>query len=255
MQTYSRITLDIDIHEIIYPADGNWKKKSETKGIDLKKMLGKRFDNPVNPSTERLNRTIYAHPAQFTIEYALSQLWMHLGIKPDAIVGHSMGEYLAACVAGVMSLEDALRLVSIRAKLANELPKAAMLAVMLPEAELLPLIKGNLSIALINGPNLCVVAGPLSDMASFEDVLKDKKVIYRPVQNAHAFHSKMMDPIVNDFEAEVRRVHLKEPKIPFISNVTGTWISPKEATNPSLLGDAFEPYGSFQRRAAKHVEA
>jgi len=224
--------LDIDIHEIIYPEGGNWKRKTENKGIDLKKMLGKQPNDPVDPSTEKLNRTIYAHPAQFTIEYALAQFWMHLGVKPDAIVGHSMGEYVAACIAGVFSLEDALRLVATRAKLANALPQGGMLAVMLTEDELLPLLTGEMSLSLINGPNLCVVAGPVSEVAAFEDLLNEKGVIYRPVQNAHAFHSKMMDPIVNDFEAEVRQVHLREPKIPFISNVAGTWISREEATSP-----------------------
>jgi hypothetical protein len=108
-----------------------------------------------------------------------------------------------------------------------------MLAVTLPEPEILPLLSEDLSISLINGPNLCVVAGPVDAMAAFEKMLNEKGVICRHVQNAHAFHSRMLNPIVEAFEAEVRKVPLNAPQIPFISNVTGTWISSAEATDPA----------------------
>src|SRR6059036_1379648 len=117
-----------------------------------------------------------------------------------------MGEYVAACLAGVLSLENALRLIAVRAKLVNELPQGAMLAVMLPEPELLPLLPGELSISLINGPRLCVVAGPVAAVAEFERMLNEKNVICRNVQNAHAFHSRMLDPIARTFEEEVGKV-------------------------------------------------
>ena len=169
----------------------------------------------------------------FTIEYALARLWQSLGITPDAIVGHSMGEYVAACLAGVLSLEDALRLIATRAKLVDELPRGAMLAVTLPENELLPLLPEDLSISLINGPNLCVVAGPVAAVAEFEKMLTARSVICRHVQNAHAFHSRMLDPIVNAFQAEVNKVRLNEPRIPYISNVSGKWITGREATDPA----------------------
>jgi acyl transferase domain-containing protein len=218
--------LGIDIRSVIYPQDQSWKQLAKPKGIDLKKMLGRKTDTP-------LNQTPFAQPALFTIEYAMSRVWQSLGITPDAIVGHSMGEYVAACLAGVLSLEDALRLIATRARLVNELPQGAMLAVTLSENELLPLLPGNLSLCLINGPRLCVVAGPVAAVAEFEKVLYEKGVICRHIQNAHAFHSRMLDPIVNAFEEDVKRVRLHPPTIPYISNVTGTWITPEDATRPA----------------------
>ena len=224
--------LGMDIREIIYPRSLSWRQ-GRTKGIDLKKMLGRKSDETETPEAKRLNQTLCAQPALFTIEYALARLWEVLGVRPNAIVGHSMGEYVAACLAGVLSLEDALRLIATRAKLVHELPQGAMLAVTLPEHDLLPLLGESLSIALINGPTLCVVAGPVEAMAAFERLLNKKGVICRQVQNAHAFHSRMLDPIVVAFEAEVRKVPLNEPRVPFISNVTGTWITSAQATDPA----------------------
>ncbi len=154
---------------------------------------------PEDPDATNLNTTLFAQPALFTIEYAMARLWQSLGITPDAIVGHSMGEYVAACLAGVLSLEDALRLIATRAKLVNELPQGAMLAVTLPERELLSFLPADLSISLINGPGLCVVAGPVAAVAEFERMLTARSVICRHVQNAHAFHSRMLDPIVKAF--------------------------------------------------------
>src|SRR5205814_9383689 len=164
--------------------------------------------------------------------YAMTRLWQSLGVIPDAIVGHSMGEYVAACVAGVLSLEDALRLIVTRARLVNELPQGAMLAVTLPEKELLPLLPEDLSISLINGPRLCVVAGPVAAVTGFERMLNEKSIICRHVQNAHAFHSRMLDPIVKALEEEVNKVQLNAPRIPYISNVSGAWIDGRVAENP-----------------------
>jgi acyl transferase domain-containing protein/acyl carrier protein len=225
--------LGTDIRKMIYPDGQPWKSEGKSKGIDLKKMLGRGTDAPEDHNATEMNKTLFAQPALFTIEYALARLWQSLGTTPAAIVGHSMGEYVAACLAGVLSLEDALRLIATRARLVNDLPQGAMLAVTLPEKELLPLLTGDLSISLINGPALCVVAGPAAEVAEFERVLNEKHIISRRVQNAHAFHSRMLSPIVGAFEREVRKVQLSEPGIPFISNVTGRWITKRDATNPS----------------------
>jgi len=225
--------LGIDIRNIIYPNSQSWKKEGKPKGIDLKQMLGRKTAAPVDQDAANLNQTLSAQPALFTIEYAMTRLWQSLGITPDAIVGHSMGEYVAACLAGVLSLEDALRLIATRARLVNELPQGAMLAVTLPEHELLPLLPDGLSISLINGPRLCVAAGPAVAVAEFERMLNEKSIICRHVRNAHAFHSRMLDPIVKAFQAEMTQVQLKEPTIPYISNVSGTWITGREATDPA----------------------
>lgn len=225
--------IGMDIRDIIYPNGKSWKRDRTTKGIDLKKMLGRKTDELENEDTRNLNQTQFAQPALFTIEYAMVRLWQSLGIRADAIFGHSMGEYVAACVAGVFSLDDALHLIATRAKLVSGLPQGAMLAVVLPENELLPLLSEDLSISLINGPSLCVVAGPIAAMAEFERKLNARSILCRQVQNGHAFHSRMLDPVVKAFEKEVSKVRLNAPTIPYISNVTGGWITSSEATNPA----------------------
>jgi acyl transferase domain-containing protein len=225
--------LGIDIRSIMYPQSRSWKREGKSKGIDLKKMLGRNAAAPMDQDAQTLHQTLFAQPALFTIEYAIARLWQSLGVAPDAIVGHSMGEYVAACLAGVLSLDDALRLIATRARLVNALPQGAMLAVTLPEDELLPLLPEGLSISLINGPRLCVVAGPVAAVAELERTLNARSIICRHVQNAHAFHSRMLDPIVQAFEEEVNKVRLGEPTVPYISNVTGTWITRSEATRPA----------------------
>ena len=228
--------IGIDIRKILYPPHRRWKNVGQSKGVDLKRMLGGKTDEPEDPDSKTLNGTLLGHPALFTVEYAAARLWQSLGIAPDAIVGHSMGEYVAACLAGVFSLDDALRLIAVRAKLVSELPEGAMLAVMMPEGELRPLLPSNVFISLINGPNLCVIAGAIDAVGEFERLLTEREIIFRPVRNGHAFHSRMLDPIVTAYEAEVRQVQLRAPLIPYISNVTGDWITREEATDPAYWG-------------------
>lgn len=225
--------LGCDILSLLYPASQSWKRSGTGKGIDLKKMLGRQGEGAHDAEAQRLNRTLFAQPALFAIEYATACLWQSLGITADAIVGHSMGEYVAACLAGVLSLEDALYLIAARAKLVDALPQGAMLAVALPEAELTALLPEELSIALINGANLCVVAGPVAAVAQFEKTLSAQEIIYRPVQNGHAFHSKMLEPMAQAFADVVAGVRLHEPRLPYVSNVTGAWITKTEATSPA----------------------
>ncbi len=225
--------LGVDIRQVLYPASQSWRQALQAKGIDLKRMLGSSADGPPDPDTLRLSATLYSQPALFTIEYAMARQWAALGVTPGAIVGHSMGEYVAACLSGVLSLADALRLIAVRAKLVNELAQAPMLAVMLSEEELLAQLPADLSISLINGPAHCVVAGPPDSVAAFERTLTAKGVIARRVQNGHAFHTRLMEPVASAFEEEVRKVSLSAPKIPYVSNVTGTWITAADATDPT----------------------
>lgn len=225
--------LGVDIRHVIYPASESWKQVAQAKGIDLKRMLGRAADDPPDDDTIRLNATFFSQPALFTIEYAMARLWASLGVTPGALIGHSMGEYVAACLAGVLSPEDALRLIAVRARLVDALPQAVMLAVMLPEEELLPQLPADLCVSLINGPSHCVIAGPPESMAAFERTLTERGVIARRVQNGHAFHTRLMDPVVREFEAEVAKARLSPPRVPYISNVTGTWITAADATDPS----------------------
>lgn len=224
--------LETDIRQILYPPGDAWKRVAAAPGIDLKRMLGRTSAEPEDPDTARLNTTLFAQPALFTIEYATARLWLSLGVAPDALLGHSMGEYVAACLAGVFSLRDALRLVASRAKLVNDLPEAVMLAVMLPEEELRAFLPEDLQVSLLNGPAHCVVAGAPQPAAEFEQTLSARGVIYRRVQNGHAFHTRQMEQIFEPFRAELRTVKLREPTIPYLSNVTGDWITPRQATDP-----------------------
>ncbi|HEX5613366.1 MAG TPA: SDR family NAD(P)-dependent oxidoreductase, partial [Burkholderiales bacterium] len=225
--------LGLDLRGLLYPPQAITPGKKASTKIDLKKMLGRDDESSHDPRAAQLNQTRFAQPALFATEYALAKLWQSLGIEPQAIVGHSLGEYTAACLAGVFSLEDALRVVAVRAQLVNELPLGGMLAVNLSEEELRPLLHGNLSISLVNGPRLCVVAGPLEEVGHFETALGQQKVICRRVRNGHAFHSSMLEPIVGRLEAELRQVKLSAPKIPFLSNVSGSWIDARQATDPA----------------------
>jgi acyl transferase domain-containing protein len=144
-----------------------------------------------------------------------------------------VGEYVAATLAGVFTVEDALALVATRGRLIMGLPGGAMLSVRLAEAELAPLLTDAVSLAAVNGPTLCTVAGPHDAIASLEAELANRSVISKRVRTSHAFHSSMMDPILGAFEARVRQVPLSLPTLPFMSSVTGTWITATEATDPA----------------------
>ncbi|MEM8780471.1 MAG: type I polyketide synthase, partial [Cyanobacteria bacterium P01_G01_bin.49] len=184
------------------------------------------------PPASSLQSTIYAQPALFVIEYALAKLWMAWGIQPDAMIGHSIGEYVAATLAGIFSLEDALNLVAIRGKLMQECPSGAMLSVALGETEVKTWLSPDLSLAAVNAPQLCAVSGTERAIAALQKRLESQGVACRRLHTSHAFHSAMMEPILKKFQAQVARISLHSPQIPFISNVSGTWIKETEATDP-----------------------
>ncbi len=182
---------------------------------------------------EQLKQTYITQPALFAIEYALAQLWMAWGVHPQVLIGHSIGEYVAATIAGVFTLEEALKLVAIRGQLMQQLPTGKMLSIALSEEEVKPLLGDELAIAAINSPRLCVVSGAEHAIARLQDRLTSQNINCRQLHTSHAFHSAMMNPIVETFAEEVKKVNLKSPKIPFISNVTGTWITAAEAVDPN----------------------
>jgi len=184
-------------------------------------------------ATARLEQTSTALPALFSIEYALARLLMSWGIMPRALIGHSLGEYTAACLSGVMSLSDALALVVLRGRLFERLPQGSMLSVPLPEEEVLPLLGPDFSIAAVNAPALCTVSGPAEALAELEGTLREQEIEARRLRIAVAAHSSLVEPILADFAAFVRGLRLHPPRIPFLSNVTGTWITAAEATDPA----------------------
>lgn len=183
-------------------------------------------------ASSRLTQTQVAQPALFAIEYSLARLWMQWGIQPAAMIGHSVGEYVAACLAGVLSLEDALRLVIIRGRLMQSLPAGTMLAVQQPEEELSRRLVRGLDLAAINGPDSCVVSGPVELVEQFESQLSAAGIACRRLATSHAFHSAMMEPILSLFRDECKQATFHTPQLPFISNLSGAWITADEATSP-----------------------
>ena len=201
-------------------------------GLDLREVLYPPAWRTAE-AAELLSQTRLAQPALFVIEYALATLWMEWGVRPAAIIGHSLGEYVAACLAGVFPLDDALMIVARRGKLMQGMPPGAMLAVPLSEDEVRPLLGDELSLAAINGPSACVVAGPSEAVYALEDrLLTERTLECRRLQTSHAFHSRMMDPILAPFAAVVGRARRGAPKIPIASNLTGAWLSAAEAQSP-----------------------
>ncbi len=182
-------------------------------------------------AAQRLMATKFAQPAIFAVEYALAKLWMSWGIHPAAMIGHSVGEFVAAVLADVMSLEDALPLVALRGQLMQELPGGSMLAVRLPEQDLLPLLSPEISIAAVNGPALSVASGPNAAIEALERVLEGRGAMSRRLHTSHAFHSSMVDPIIDPLRTRLEQVRLSRPNIPYVSCVTGTWIEDAEATS------------------------
>ena len=203
-------TLGVDLREVLYPAD------------------------PDSPEViARLKRTEYTQPALFAVEYALARLWMNWGLQPVACIGHSLGEYVAACLAGVFSIDDALQLVAARGRLMQQLPAGAMTAVAQSARQLEPVLGGSLAIAAVNAPMLSVVSGSMDDIDRFERSCQERGIACRRLETSHAFHSPAVDQILDQFTMLVSRVKLEAPSLPYISNLSGTWITAQQATDPS----------------------
>ncbi|AFY44055.1 type I polyketide synthase [Nostoc sp. PCC 7107] len=225
--------LGLDLRDVLYPnRNSNHSNQQTQKKLDLRKMLG-RGEPSTDVATQKLNQTVLTQPAMFVIEYALAQLWISWGICPTAMIGYSIGEYVAATLAEVLSLTDALTLVARRAQMIDELPAGAMLAVPLSESEIQPWLNEKISLSAINGASLCVIAGFPDEIAELEQKLSDRNLIGKRLQTSHAFHSVMMEAIAPTFANLVNTFSLNPPKIPYLSNVTGTWITTEQATDPT----------------------
>ena len=202
-------------------------------GYDLRQALfGADGDTAAADPGRRLAETAVAQPALFALELALARMWMAWGVRPEAMLGHSVGEYAAACLAGVFSLEDGLRLIATRGRLMQELPRGAMLAVHRGPEAAGELLSSGLALAAVNGPALSVVAGPVAAIEELERRLAAAGESCRRLRTSHAFHSPAMAAAVEPFAAAVGRCRLGRPSIPFLSNVSGTWITDDEARDP-----------------------
>ncbi len=183
-------------------------------------------------AARRFERPSLQLPALFLVEMALAALWRSWGIEPSALAGHSMGENTAACLAGVFRLEDALALVTLRGRLFERVPAGAMLSIPLPADEVQALLDSDLSLASINAPELCAASGPVAAIERLEAELAAREIETRRVRIDIAAHSAMLDPILPEWRSFLRGMRLSPPQIPFVSNLTGGWISEAEATDP-----------------------
>ncbi|MBN3876529.1 MULTISPECIES: type I polyketide synthase [unclassified Nostoc] len=200
-------------------------------GLDLRHILYP-SEEKIDEASKQLQQTAIAQPAIFVIEYALAKLWQSYGVEPQAAIGHSIGEYVAATLAEVFSLEDALSLVAARGQMMQQLPTGAMLSIPLPADKIKSLLGPELSVAAINQPSQCVVSGSTTAVDALQNQLAAQGIECRQLHTSHAFHSQMMEPILKAFAERVKKVTLNPPKLPYISNLTGTWITVTQATNP-----------------------
>ncbi|MUG94903.1 acyltransferase domain-containing protein [Scytonema sp. UIC 10036] len=231
--------LNQDLRDIIYPKRASQQDQQlsleNSEGLDLRKMLGRsqtQADALTVAATSLLNQTHLAQPAIFVIEYALAQLLISWGIRPQAMIGYSIGEYVAATLAEVLSLEEGLTLIAARAQMIQKLPSGAMLAVPLSQTEISSLLNDKLSLCAVNGPSMGVIAGETDAIKALEQQLTKEGLACRRLETSHAFHSHMMEGAASDLHKLVTTFNLQAPKTPYISNVTGTWITAASATNP-----------------------
>ncbi len=198
-------------------------------GLDLREVLYPQAGEEA--AAELLTQTRITQPALFVVEYALARLWMRWGVSPRGMIGHSIGEYVAAALAGVFSRDQALGLVAARGRLMQQLPGGSMLVLPLDEETTAAMIGPDLSIASVNGPSQCVVSGPTGLVDELAAELAQQGIVCPRLRTSHAFHSAAMEPILAEFADLVREAAPRPPEVPFVSNLTGTWILPEEATS------------------------
>lgn len=198
----------------------------------LDRLMDINFKSHLFAGTNDHHRTDFAQPALFAVEYALAEALMIHGVKPKALHGHSVGEYVAACLAGVFDLDTALKLVVARGRLMQAAAPGSMLAVMHADQPMTSWINGDIALAAANAPGLSVLSGSTQAIADLQMGLKEKGIASRLLKTSHAFHSPMMAEAAASFRSIVSGIRLSSPKLPVISNVTGTWLTAQNATDP-----------------------
>lgn len=229
----------INMCKSLYDTESIFREAVNECDVMLQEFLGESILDILYPpadtdvAKEKINQTQYSQPILFTIGYALGKMWMHWGIFPTAMVGHSIGEFVAAYFAGVFSLSDALKLIATRGRMMYQLPKGSMLSVRMPKADVRDYINDTIELAAENSPNLSVLAGTQEAITALSETLKEKDIPCKVIATSHAFHSYMMEEAIAPFEAIVKTIHLQEPLIPIMSTVTGAWMQSKDATDPA----------------------
>ena len=227
----------------LYQDEQTFKDTVDACALILQPLLKKDIRTILFPQAEEiaqanlhLQETYITQPCLFTIEYALAKLWIHWGVQPKSMIGHSLGEYVAACIANVLSLEDALKLVASRSQLMQGMATGSMLSVPLSAERIRQDIQSRnlaVEIAAENSPALCVVSGSKEHVEGYQSLLTQQHGVDSQIlRTSHAFHSSMMEPMLKSFEKVLSSVTLKSPSIPYISNLSGTWITQHDATDP-----------------------
>jgi acyl transferase domain-containing protein len=201
-------------------------------GLDLRDLLYPECE-VAEEAARLLGQTFITQPALFVFEYAMARLWMEWGIQPEVMVGHGIGEYVAACLSEVFSLEDGLWLVVQRGRVMQDMRPGAMLSVPLSEEQVRQLLHPGISLAAVNAPSLCVVSGEIEKIESLERRLSEQGVFCHRLHTSHVFHSDLIEPLLGLYAEKVKQVKLWPPIVPYISNVTGDWITHAEATDPA----------------------
>lgn len=203
--------------------------KNDT-GIDYANIIG--YSDSEESESESINDLRFSIPLLFLVEYAFAKLLLKLGVNPSNMIGHSFGEYVAACLSEVFTFEEGIKLIVKRAHLMSGMEKGSMVSVDMPVDKISEFMFSELSIAAVNTENSCVVSGNTKSIDSFCDLLSSKEITFLKIRTSHAGHSQMMDSIMSAFESEVKKINLSEPKFPFISCITGRPIKKEEATSP-----------------------
>ena len=205
------------------------------------------FDGNSNPSKERFDFAhmvanpkpnsrnddpVTAQLGLFVVEYALARLFQHWGLQPSAILGYSIGEYVAACIAGVFSRESALQIIAQRSLLTESLPPGSMIAVPLGETDVLPLLNDRVFFCGSHGPTLSILGGTVDAISELQERLTLKEIVTRRLRTTRAFHTPLMRPVAKALREVISREPLSQPSIPYVSNLTGTWVRGDEATSP-----------------------
>jgi phthiocerol/phenolphthiocerol synthesis type-I polyketide synthase E len=229
----------VGMGEGLYAAEATFRRELDACAEGLRPLLGLDLREALYPgparraaAEEALRDTALAQPALFALDYALAREWMARGVRPQAMLGHSVGEYVAACLSGVLDLEDALALVAERGRLMASCSPGAMLAVSSSPDQLEALGDPAVELAAVNAPEQCVISGPCETIETWQRRLETQGVACRRLPTSHAFHSAAMDPILAPFRERVARLPLRPPSVPFVSSATGEWISAAQATDP-----------------------
>jgi phthiocerol/phenolphthiocerol synthesis type-I polyketide synthase E len=223
-----------------YPAMGKalyadlpiFRTRFDDCAVHLDRLMKRDIRTWLFAGEDEIHRTDLAQPALFALEYALARTWMSFGVTPRALHGHSIGEYVAACLAGVFDLETALSLVVERGRFMQNAAPGAMLAVIHPDRPIMPWLSADIALAATNAPGLSVVSGTTEAIAGLQKRLKEDGVASRLLKTSHAFHSPMMQDAATQFRSVLADARFERPRIPLISNVTGTWMTDAQAVDP-----------------------